>query len=53
MSGETTRKLYKLLEKTFIEESYDDRVFQTANENGQVICPECHAHDGSICIFTQ
>ena len=52
MAEATNRKSYKHAEKQFIEESHVNRVFQTAKENGKVICTECYAHDGSARFYS-
>ena len=44
-------KSYRRSEKIFIEESYVERLFQRAKEDGKVICHECYAHDNSINFF--
>ena len=46
------RKSYIRQEKQFIEKGYGDRLFQTAKEEGKVICVECYDTDGSIKFFS-
>ena len=41
---------YKRMEKDFVESLYDSRVFQKAQDNGKVLCPDCNVSQSSISL---